>query len=47
MGVDCVAVLTNRELAASSGARPKNNGDAIAQRVAALYDTRLPQPKGD
>ncbi len=42
-----VIVLTNTELAANSDARPKNNGDAIAQRVAALYDTRLPQPKGD
>jgi len=47
MGVHCVAVLTNTELAASSDARPKNNRDAIALRVAALYDTRLPQPKGD
>ncbi len=36
-----VIVLTNTE--AATDARPKNNGDAIAQSVAALFDTRLAQ----
>ncbi len=36
-----VIVLTNTEAATEGTARPKNNGDAIAQSVAALFDTRL------
>jgi len=35
-----VIVLTNTE--AGADARPKNNGDALAQRVASLFDPRIP-----
>ncbi len=36
-----VIVLTNTEAASQPGTRSQNNGDAIAQSVAALFDARL------